>query len=177
MSFILFRVYELPDSSRNESPNSTRQVSTYIEVPSPIQAGRFACGDFLLSSRLAYNVGMSNLASPSPADIIVVLMTAPNGDVAAQIARPLIEEGLVACVNIVPGLRSIYRWEGKLCDEAEVLCLCKTRASLFEMVRDRIASLHPYSVPEIIAVPLAQGSAAYLAWVAQSTTTEADQST
>lgn len=122
-----------------------------------------------LSSRLAYNVGMSNVASPCPANFIMVLMTAPNGDVAAQIARPLVEEGLVACVNIVPGLRSMYRWEGKLCDEAEVLCLCKTRASLFEMVRDRIASLHPYSVPEIIAVPLVQGSTAYLDWVAQST--------
>lgn len=120
---------------------------------------------------------MSNVESPCPADFIMVLMTAPDREVAGQIARPLVEEGLVACVNIVPGLRSIYRWEGKLCDEAEALCLCKTRAALFSAVRDRIAALHPYSVPEIIAVPLAQGSAAYLDWVAQATAAKASQST
>lgn len=112
---------------------------------------------------------MSNAAAPDPADFILVLTTAPDGETAGRIARPLVEEGLVACVNIVPGLRSLYRWEGKLCDESEVLCLFKTRTALFSAVRERISSLHPYSVPEVIAVPLARGSAPYLDWVAQST--------
>jgi periplasmic divalent cation tolerance protein len=113
---------------------------------------------------------MTSSAAPPPDDFIVVFMTAPDGETAERIARTLVEEGLVACVNIVPGLRSIYRWEGKLCDDSEVLCLCKTRAERFAAVRERISSLHPYSVPEIIAVPLTAGSAPYLEWVARNTT-------
>jgi len=109
------------------------------------------------------------LAAPCPADFVVVLMTAPDADVAGRIASTLVDERLVACVNILPGLRSLYRWEGKLCDEGEVLCLMKTRLDLFPALRDRIAALHPYQVPEIIALPLAAGSAPYLDWVCQST--------
>ena len=96
-------------------------------------------------------------------------MTAPDTDVAGRIANTLVDEKLVACANILPGLRSIYRWEGKRCDEAEVLCLMETRLDLFPALRDRIATLHPYQVPEIIALPLAAGSAPYLDWIRQST--------
>ena len=96
-------------------------------------------------------------------------MTAPDADVAGRIASTLVAEKLVACANILPGLRSIYRWEGKRCDEAEVLCLMKTRLDLFSTLRDRIAALHPYQVPEIIALPLAAGNAPYLDWIRQST--------
>ena len=113
--------------------------------------------------------------APCPADFVVVLMTAPDADMAGRIAGTLVDEGLVACANILPGLRSIYHWEGKRCDEAEVLCLMKTRLDLFSALRDRIATLHPYQVPEIIALPLAAGSAPYLDWVCQSTTTRARQ--
>jgi periplasmic divalent cation tolerance protein len=112
------------------------------------------------------------MASPEknhPTNFIVVLMTAPDADVASRIAGTLVDEGLVACVNILPGLRSIYRWEGKVCDEAEVLCLLKTRLDLYPVLRERIAALHPYQVPEIIALPLVAGSPAYLDWVTQST--------
>ena len=108
-------------------------------------------------------------AAPCPADFVVVLMPAPDTDVAGRIANTLVDEKLVACANILPGLRSIYRWEGKRCDEAEVLCLMKTRLDLFPALRDRIATLHPYQVPEIIALPLAAGSAPYLDWIRQST--------
>jgi periplasmic divalent cation tolerance protein len=107
--------------------------------------------------------------APCPADFVVVFMTAPDVDVAGRIASILVDESLVACVNILPGLRSIYRWQGKLCDEPEVLCLMKTRLDLFPALRDRIAALHPYQVPEIIALPLTAGSAPYLEWVRQST--------
>ena len=96
-------------------------------------------------------------------------MTAPDAEVAGRIASTLVDERLVACVNILPGLRSIYRWQDKRCDEVEVLCLMKTRLDLFSTLRDRIAALHPYQGPEIIALPLAAGSAPYLDWVRQST--------
>jgi periplasmic divalent cation tolerance protein len=72
-------------------------------------------------------------------------------------------------VNILPGLRSIYAWEGKVCDEGEVLCVIKTRRALFAAVRERVVSLHPYEVPEIIALPLVEGSAPYLAWLRDET--------
>ena len=104
-----------------------------------------------------------------PADFVVVFMTAPDAEVAGRIASTLVDEKLVACVNVLPGLRSIYRWEDKLCDETEVLCLMKTRLNLFPALRDRIATLHPYQVPEVIALPLAAGSAPYLEWVRKST--------
>ena len=78
-------------------------------------------------------------------------------------------EKLVACVNVMPGLRSIYAWEGKVCDEQEVLCVLKTRRALFAAVRDRVVALHPYQIPEIIALPLVDGSAPYLAWLRDET--------
>ncbi|HEY3353941.1 MAG TPA: divalent-cation tolerance protein CutA [Polyangia bacterium] len=96
---------------------------------------------------------------------ILVLTTAPSSEVAADIGRTVVDEGLAACVNVVPGLRSIYRWEGQLCDDAEVLCLMKTRAELFEPLRARIVGLHPYQVAEVIALPITAGSAPYLDWL------------
>jgi periplasmic divalent cation tolerance protein len=102
-------------------------------------------------------------------DAIVILSTVPDADKAAEIARTLVEEHLCACVNIVPGLRSIYRWEGKLSDDTEVLCIMKTARDRFDQVAARIKQLHPYSVPEIIALPIAKGFEPYLEWVRKST--------
>jgi len=96
---------------------------------------------------------------------VVVLVTAPTVEVAAEIARALVGDGLAACVNIVPEIRSIYRWQGELCDDGEVLCVVKARAERFEALRARVVSLHPYEVPEIIALPLVAGHAPYLAWI------------
>src|SRR5690348_23478 len=107
----------------------------------------------------------------SPADFIVVLATMPDADTAARIGRTLVEEKLAACVNVIPGLRSIYEYGGKLCDDAEALCLFKTRRALYPALRDRVAALHPYEVSEIIALPLAEGNAPYLAWLAAGTRT------
>lgn len=97
--------------------------------------------------------------------MLVVLMTAPSEEVAANLGRTLVEERLAACVNIVPRLRSIYAWRGKVEDEAEVLCLVKTRAALWEALRTRVLALHPYEVPELVALRPAEVSPAYLAWV------------
>ena len=107
------------------------------------------------------------MTAPAP-DALVVLVTAPSADEAARIARALVEEGLAACGNVVPGLRSIYRWEGKVQDDAEALLLLKTTRARFDALRARVLALHPYQVPEVLALPVEAGSAAYLAWIAES---------
>jgi len=102
-------------------------------------------------------------------DALVVLVTAPSAEKAAELARALVEERLAACGNVVPGLRSIYRWQGKVEDEAEALLVLKTTRARFEALRERILALHPYEVPEVLALPVEAGSAAYLAWIAGET--------
>ena len=106
----------------------------------------------------------------SVTDKIVVLITAPSEEEAVKIATALVDEKLAACVNIVPALRSIYRWEGKICDDREVLMLAKTKQSVFDRLKDRVRSLHPYTTPEIIAIPVTAGFDGYLAWVDDSVT-------
>ena len=98
-------------------------------------------------------------------EVRVVLVTAPDTETAARIARALVEERLIACANLVPGIRSIYRWEGKIADEAEVLLVLKTRASACSAVAARVKALHPYALPEVVALPVVDGSEAYLDWV------------
>lgn len=96
---------------------------------------------------------------------IVILSTAGSLDQARQIASALVERSEAACVNIVPRMRSIYRWEGKLCDEEEALLLIKTTEDRFEAARARIRQLHSYQVPEIIALPILFGDGDYLRWL------------
>ena len=106
----------------------------------------------------------------SAARIVDVFVTCPNCRVAETIGRALVEERLAACANIIPGLTSIYRWQGKICRDPEVLVLLKTRRSCFQKLARRVRALHPYAVPAIVALPVAVGSPAYLAWVLESTT-------
>lgn len=103
-------------------------------------------------------------------DAIVVFITAPTEDEATTIARALVEEKLAGCVNIVRNVRSIYRWEGKIEDDQEVLMIAKTRQELFASLANRVKQLHSYSVPEIIAAPIIAGSENYLAWLRDVTT-------
>jgi periplasmic divalent cation tolerance protein len=100
---------------------------------------------------------------------VLVLVTAASTRDAARIGRALVEAGLAACVNVLPGLRSLFRWEGKIADEREVLMLVKSRADLFQPLAQEVRRLHRYAVPEIIALPITHGTADYLAWVQQST--------
>ena len=95
----------------------------------------------------------------------VVLVTAPDETVGARIARSLVEEGLAAGANLVPGVRSIDRWQGELHDDGEVLLIVKTRGALVEALAARVRALHPYELPEVIALPVAGGSSPYLDWV------------
>jgi periplasmic divalent cation tolerance protein len=101
--------------------------------------------------------------------LIVVTITAPDAEQGQQIARMLVEERLAACVNIVSGVRSIYRWRGELCEDSEVLLWIKTRRGLFQRLQERVAAVHPYEVPEIIALQISDGYPLYLSWVSEET--------
>jgi periplasmic divalent cation tolerance protein len=102
-------------------------------------------------------------------DAMLVLTTLPNADAAGELAKSLIEEKLAACANVFPAVRSIYKWQGKIQDENEVLVLLKTRQEHFERLKSRILELHPYEVPEVLAIPVEQGYQAYLEWLARET--------
>ena len=92
-------------------------------------------------------------------------VTAPDAEVGTRIARALVEERLAACVNLVPGVRSLYRWEGAVQEDAEVLLMVKTREERVDALAARVRELHPYDLPEVLALPASGGSADYLAWV------------
>ena len=99
------------------------------------------------------------------AQALEVHVTVPDLEAAESLAQALVNEELAACVNIVPGVRSVYRYEGVLHDEEELLCLIKTHPAVFERLQERIAELHPYDVPEILAFAAHDGSRAYLDWL------------
>ncbi|MBM3725945.1 MAG: divalent-cation tolerance protein CutA [Acidobacteria bacterium] len=101
-----------------------------------------------------------------PAANIVVLCTCASAPEAQSLARALVTEQLAACVNVLPGATSIYRWQGAVEESAEVLLAIKSSAGLFEELRERIAALHSYAVPEIVALPIAAGAPSYLQWLA-----------
>jgi uncharacterized protein involved in tolerance to divalent cations len=102
-------------------------------------------------------------------DEVVILITAATAEEAGTIAGALVDERLAACVNIIPGVRSLFTWEGKSQDAREVLMVCKSRLVLMEKIIARVRELHSYSVPEIIALPVVAGLDSYLAWVRDST--------
>lgn len=106
---------------------------------------------------------MSSVATVS--DARVVFVTAPNEAAAAELVRAVVSEGLAACGTLVPGVRSIYRWKGEICEDAEVLVLFKTLASAVDALTARVVALHPYEVPEVLAVPVSAGLPAYLSWI------------
>ena len=97
--------------------------------------------------------------------------TCPDDATARRIADALVEERLAACVNVLPGLRSVYRWQGAIQRADEVLLLVKTTRERVEPLTARVASLHPYELPEVVAVEVAGGLAAYLDWVEEQTRT------
>ena len=100
---------------------------------------------------------------------IVVLITSKNKQEAQKIAAKLVEDKLIACANIIDPIESIFRWEGKVDNTSESLLILKTRKSLFKRVVKAVKSVHSYSVPEIIALPIIDGSGDYLKWINDST--------
>lgn len=106
-------------------------------------------------------------------DPLVVLVTAPP-DRAHEIARVLVESGHAACVNLVPGLRSLYRYKGDLHDEPESLLVIKTQRAHLAALEALVAEVHPYELPEFLVLPVAGGSAAYLTWLGEALAPEAE---
>ena len=102
-------------------------------------------------------------------DALVVLCTCPDEATATKIATALLAEELVACVNCVAGIRSMYRWEGQIRDEAEVLLVIKTSAARYGALESLLRAQHPYEMPEIIALPVVAGAHDYLNWIGQAT--------
>lgn len=100
---------------------------------------------------------------------IIVFVTAPNSDEAARIADLLVSERLAACVNIVGGIESIYRWEGQVARDREALLIIKTIDERYAELERRIKELHTYTTPEVIAYKIERGSDAYLKWLREST--------
>ena len=98
-------------------------------------------------------------------EAVVIYITAPNEEEGTKIARVLIEERLAGCVNIVKPIRSIYRWHENIEDDTEILMIVKTQKQLFESLENRVRELHSYTIPEIIAVPVFEGSKGYLKWL------------
>jgi periplasmic divalent cation tolerance protein len=98
-------------------------------------------------------------------DLLVVYVTAPDADVATRLAHALVGEGLAACVNMVPGVRSVYLWEGALHEDAEVLLIVKTTTDRIDALTERVVALHPYTLPEVLALPVHGGHTPYLDWV------------
>lgn len=95
----------------------------------------------------------------------IVLTTCPDSATASRIGRVLVEEGLAACVNVLPPMRSIYKWKGKVEEGTEQLLIIKSAVAHFPALMDRVRALHPYELPELIAVPIADGLPDYLAWL------------
>lgn len=100
---------------------------------------------------------------------IIVLCTVPSHEIGMKIANDLVSGNYAACVNIVPGLTSIYRWKGNICSDNELLLIIKSRISLFDDICSVIKGHHPYEVPEIIYYTIAGGSEPYLQWLLSGT--------
>jgi periplasmic divalent cation tolerance protein len=102
-------------------------------------------------------------------DEVVVFITASSEDEATKIARTLVGARLAGCVNIIKNIRSIYSWQGKIQDDPEVLMIVKTQKTLFDALMKKVKELHSYTVPEIIALPIIEGSEDYLNWLREVT--------
>ncbi len=102
-------------------------------------------------------------------DAVVVLTTLASADEGAAFVRSLLDRRLIACGTILPGARSLYRWEGKLADESEAIVLLKTRSACVDALEGAFAELHPYKVPELLVLPVAAGLERYLGWITDET--------
>jgi len=98
-------------------------------------------------------------------DNIIVYITSSKEEEAEKIAKALVEAKLAGCVNIINNIRSIYSWQGKIEDESEILMMVKTQKHLFKELSEKVKELHSYTVPEIIAIPIIEGSEEYLKWL------------
>ncbi|CDO65767.1 cutA, putative [Plasmodium reichenowi] len=117
-------------------------------------------------SQRKYHIKSNMEKHDSP--FIAVYVTTPSKEVAEKISYVLLEEKLVSCVNIIPGILSLYHWKGEIAKDNEVLMMIKTKKHLFDEIVKLVKSNHPYEIPEVIAVPIEHGSKDYLDWVNNS---------
>ena len=103
-------------------------------------------------------------------DAMVVLTTVASDAEAVALVRALLERRLIACGTMLPGARSLYRWEGKIADEQEIVLMLKTRSARLDALQQAFAELHPYKVPELLALPVDTGLEKYLGWISSETT-------
>lgn len=112
---------------------------------------------------------------PMKNNVMLAFSTCPDPEVGRELARGLVESGLAACVNIVPGVSSVYRWNGAVHEDAECLMIAKTTASGFGPLRDWLRTHHPYELPEVITVSVSDGLPAYLRWVEETVTVRSQE--
>jgi periplasmic divalent cation tolerance protein len=105
----------------------------------------------------------------APGRLALVLTTVPGRELGERLVRQLVDERLIACANLIPGLASIFRWQGEVRSETEVLILMKTQPERLEALFQRVQELHPYEVPELIEVPVGEVSPAYCQWILAET--------
>lgn len=108
---------------------------------------------------------MAHESGDGPTQVCVVLVTMPDADSACDLARRVVQENRAACGNVIPGLTSVYRWDGEIQEDREVLVLLKTVAERLPELKNRVIELHPYEVPEFLALPVFDGHEPYLRWV------------
>ncbi|CAN6296225.1 unnamed protein product [Urochloa humidicola] len=120
-----------------------------------------------LGARGLSSAGMESASTTVPS--IVVYVTVPNREAGKKLSESIISEKLAACVNIVPGIESVYWWEGKVQSDAEELLIIKTRESLLDALTEHVKANHEYDVPEVIALPITGGNSKYLEWIKNST--------
>jgi periplasmic divalent cation tolerance protein len=104
----------------------------------------------------------------SEPEVVVVLVTGPDAEALEALAAQIVDEGLAACVNLIPRVRSVYRWDGEVHHDDETLAVLKTTRPAIGALRDRVHELHPYVIPEFLVLPVETGSDAYLGWVGSS---------
>ncbi|KAA3453902.1 protein CutA, chloroplastic-like [Gossypium australe] len=156
-------------SSSSSSYLKTGCVQSLPFVPSNILLG------FLFRSKFSTRAPDKTVpavkmeASSNTVPSIVVYVTVPNRDAGRKLADSIVKEKLAACVNIVPGVESVYEWEGKVNRDPEELLIIKTRQSLLPALTEHVKANHEYDVPEVIALPIGGGSAEYLEWLKNST--------
>jgi len=121
-----------------------------------------------VSGTIYSHYSMRSRMSDRPQDYLLVHCTCPDHDAAVGLANTLVDEALAACINIVPGLTSIYRWQGERKTGTEELLLIKIPATAYPALQQRIVDLHPYELPEVIAVPISEGLPDYVAWLGES---------
>lgn len=101
-------------------------------------------------------------------DAVIVLVTGPDAEALRSLGRTLVSEGLAACVNVLPGVRSVFRWKGEIQEEDEALAVVKSTRGRARRLQDRVLELHPYDEPEFLALPVWAGSPGYLEWISRS---------